>query len=180
MMPDDHVAAHAELSSYINREGLFGDPDIMSMTEDGHKYQVPTYQFWNQEGENHNLTAACTYASQDSVAHSSGFADRLTMLCHAGYEVPVLARIGQRVTSLVSSAGACERNWSTYDFIHSKKRNRLHPDRANDLVYVFTNSRLIHRFKEPEKFAEWVQEIASDDDDDDDDVVGEVFVEEGE
>ncbi len=31
--------------------------------------------------------------------------------------------------------------------------------------------------KEPEKFAEWVQEIASDDDDD---VVGEVFVEEGE
>ncbi|CAL8465875.1 g5411 [Coccomyxa elongata] len=96
----------------------------MSMTEDGHNNQIPTYQFWNQE---------------------------------------VLARIAQRVTALVSSAGACERNWSTYDFIHSKKRNRLHPDRANDLVFVFTNSRLIQEFKEPERFAEWVQEIESDD-----------------
>ena len=85
------------------------------------------------------------------------------MSCHAGYEVPLLARIAQRLTALVSSAGACERNWSTYDFIHSKKRDRLHPDRANDLVYVFTNSRLIQRFKEPEKFPEWVAEIASDD-----------------
>jgi hypothetical protein len=69
----------------------------------------------------------------------------------------VLARIAQRVTALVPSAGACERNWSTYDSIHSKKRNRLHPDRANDLVSVFTSSRLIQKFKEPEKFAEWVQ-----------------------
>ncbi len=65
-------------------------------------------------------------------------------------------------------AGACERNWSTYDFIHRKKRNSLKPDRANDLVYVFTNSRLIQRFKEPEKFAEWVQEIASDDEKEED------------
>jgi hypothetical protein len=30
-------------------------------------------------------------------------------------------------------------------------------------VYVFTNARLIHRFNEPEKFAEWVAEIASED-----------------
>ena len=173
MMPDDHVAAHAELSSYTNREGIFGDSDVMSVTEDGHKYQIPTYQFWNQEGKNPSLADACMHASEDRVAHSGGFADCLTMLCHVGYEVPVLARFGQRVTSLVSSAGACERNWSTYDFIHSKKRNRLHPDRANDLVYVFTNSRLIQRFKEPEKFAEWVQEIASDDDVDEEDCVEE-------
>ena len=65
------------------------------------------------------------------------------------------------VTALVSSAGACEWNWSTYDFIHSKKRNRLTPDRANDLVYVFTNAHLFQKFKEPEKFADWVAEIAS-------------------
>ena len=71
--------------------------------------------------------------------------------------------MAKRVTALVSSAGACERNWSTYDFIHSKKRNRLHPDRANDLVYVFTNLRLIQGFKAPKKFPEWVGEIASDD-----------------
>ena len=75
--------------------------------------------------------------------------------------------MAQRVTAMVSSAGGCERNWSTYDFIHSKKRNRLHADRANDLVYVFTNARLIEKFKSPEKFAEWVSEIGSDDEDED-------------
>ena len=81
--------------------------------------------------------------------------------------MPDLARIAVRVTACVSSAGGCERNWSTYDFIHSKKRNRLHPDRANDLVFVFTNTRLIQRFKKPEQFAEWVAEIASSDEDED-------------
>jgi len=51
MIPDEHVAAHTEYSSYTNNEGVFGDPELMSLTEDGHKYQIPTYQFWNQEGE---------------------------------------------------------------------------------------------------------------------------------
>jgi hypothetical protein len=36
-------------------------------------------------------------------------------------------------------------NWSTYDFIHNKKRNRLRPDRANDLVEVFSNLCLISK-----------------------------------
>ena len=31
----------------------------------------------------------------------------VSMSCDAGHEVPVLARIAQRVTALVSSAGAC-------------------------------------------------------------------------
>jgi hypothetical protein len=60
---------------------------------------------------------------------------------------------------MISSAGACERNWSTYDFIHCKKRNRLTPERANDLVFVFTNLQLAAKFRQPEKFAEWVTEV---------------------
>ena len=31
--------------------------------------------------------------------------------------------------------------------------------RANDLVFVFSNLRLMARFNQPEKFAEWVEEI---------------------
>ena len=60
---------------------------------------------------------------------------------------------------MTSSAGACERNWSSYEFIHFEKRNKLSPERANDLVFVFSNLRLMSRFNQPEKFAEWVQEI---------------------
>ena len=46
-------------------------------------------------------------------------------------------------------------NWSAYDFVHSKKRNRLGPDRARDLVYVFTNMRLQKKVQKSEAFAEW-------------------------
>jgi hypothetical protein len=41
----------------------------------------------------------------------------------------------------VVSSSSYERNWSSYSFVHSKARNRLLPSRAEDLVYVYTNSR---------------------------------------
>jgi hypothetical protein len=44
---------------------------------------------------------------------------------------------------------AAERNWSTYSFIHSIKRNRLSSKRAEKLVAVHSALRLAHR-KTPE------------------------------
>ena len=44
-------------------------------------------------------------------------------------------------------ACACERNWSTYDYIHNKKRNRLKAGRAEKLVFVFSNLRLIMKVR---------------------------------
>ncbi|MCO5579575.1 hypothetical protein L7F22_033432 [Adiantum nelumboides] len=61
---------------------------------------------------------------------------------------PKLQRLAIRVLSQVSSASACERNWSTYGFIHPLKRNRLGHKKADDLVYVHSNLRLLSR-KEP-------------------------------
>jgi hypothetical protein len=62
-----------------------------------------------------------------------------------GSECPEPQSVAQKVLSQISCASVCERNWSTYDFIHSKKRNRLRPDRVNDLVEVFSNLRLINK-----------------------------------
>lgn len=72
-----------------------------------------------------------------------------------GSDYPELQKVAVRVSAMVSGAGACERNWSAYDFVHSKKRNRLAPERAEDLVYVFTNMRLAKKAKKSEAFAEW-------------------------
>ena len=72
-----------------------------------------------------------------------------------GGEFPELQKVAVRVLAMVSSAGACERNWSAYDFVHSKKRNRLDPARAGDLVYVFTNMRLRKKARKSEAFADW-------------------------
>ncbi|PRQ39064.1 putative HAT dimerization domain, ribonuclease H-like domain-containing protein [Rosa chinensis] len=43
------------------------------------------------------------------------------------------------------SSSCCERNWSTYNFIHSVRRNKITPQRAEDLVFVHTNLRLLAR-----------------------------------
>ena len=43
------------------------------------------------------------------------------------------------------SSSCCERNWSTYSFVHSLKRNKMDPKRAEDLVYVHSNLRLLSR-----------------------------------
>jgi hypothetical protein len=75
-----------------------------------------------------------------------------------GKGTPELQSVAVKVLAQVSSACGCERNWSTYDFIHSRKRNRLAPGRARDLVWAFTNGRLADKMKaygHEEDFVGW-------------------------
>jgi hypothetical protein len=58
-----------------------------------------------------------------------------------GYDVPELCRIAMRVTYQAASSSACERNWSMFDFIVSKHRNRLHPKKQTMPVRVMSNLR---------------------------------------
>jgi hypothetical protein len=48
------------------------------------------------------------------------------------------------VLSKTCSASGCEHNWSVFERIHTKKRNRLEKKRLNDLVFVQYNLRLRH------------------------------------
>ena len=50
-----------------------------------------------------------------------------------------------RVLSQCCSAIGCERNWSTFEYVHSKKKNRLEHKRVNDLVFIHYNLRLRER-----------------------------------
>jgi len=50
-----------------------------------------------------------------------------------------------KLLSQPASPSCCERNWSTYSFIHSVKRNALTPERAEDLVFVNSNLRHLSR-----------------------------------
>ncbi|XP_073099112.1 uncharacterized protein [Elaeis guineensis] len=58
---------------------------------------------------------------------------------------PNLQKLAIRVLSQTCSASGCERNWSIFEHIHSKKRNRLEHQRLNDLVFVHYNLRLQQR-----------------------------------
>ncbi|GKB99952.1 hypothetical protein Tco_0986089 [Tanacetum coccineum] len=50
-----------------------------------------------------------------------------------------------KVLGQPTSSSCCERNWSTYSFIHSLRRNKLSPKRAEDLVFIHNNLRLLSR-----------------------------------
>ena len=54
-----------------------------------------------------------------------------------------LPKIAKRVLALTCSASSCERNWSMYSFVHNKSRNCLGTKKAEDLVYIYTNTRLL-------------------------------------
>ena len=66
-----------------------------------------------------------------------------------GDGAPELKHLAIRLLSQIASSSAAERNWSTYSFIHSIKRNRLTSRRAEKLVAVHSALRLEHR-KTPE------------------------------
>jgi hypothetical protein len=54
-----------------------------------------------------------------------------------------LPKIAKRILSLTCSASSCERNWSMYSFVHSKSRKHLRVDKAEALVYIYTNSKIL-------------------------------------
>ena len=62
-----------------------------------------------------------------------------------GRDTPELKILASRLLSQVASFSAAERNWSTYSYIHSIKRNRLTSKRAEKLVTVHHTLRFVDR-----------------------------------
>ena len=89
-------------------------------------------------------------ASMEDFSSSDSINDRWYMspikwwIIH-GTSAPLLQSIALKLLGQPCSSSCCERNWSTYNFIHSMKRNKLTPQRAEDLVYVHNNLRLLSK-----------------------------------
>ncbi|XP_028796952.1 uncharacterized protein LOC114752370 [Neltuma alba] len=62
-----------------------------------------------------------------------------------GSSIPELQQVAIRILSQTSSSSGCERNWSLFERIHNKRRNRLEHERLNDLVFTNYNLRLKDR-----------------------------------
>ncbi|GJW24493.1 hypothetical protein Tco_0038304 [Tanacetum coccineum] len=60
-------------------------------------------------------------------------------------KTPLLQALAFRVLPQPTSSSCSERNWSTYSFVNSLRRNKLTPKRAEDLVFVHNNLRLLSR-----------------------------------
>ncbi|PWZ45986.1 hypothetical protein Zm00014a_025106 [Zea mays] len=75
----------------------------------------------------------------DQVLEAAGRFGPAKWWANYGTQVPLLQKFAVRILSLTSSASGCERNWSCFEGIHTKKRNRLTCDRVDKLVYVRFN-----------------------------------------
>ncbi|KAL7582576.1 hypothetical protein Lser_V15G44376 [Lactuca serriola] len=62
-------------------------------------------------------------------------------------DIPVLKKFAIRILSQTTSSSGCKRNWSVFERIHMKWRNRLEHQRLNDLVFVHYNLHLQNRLK---------------------------------
>ncbi|CAN1750130.1 hypothetical protein LINPERHAP1_LOCUS3945 [Linum perenne] len=61
-------------------------------------------------------------------------------------DTPLLQNIAIKLLSQTASSSGCERNWSVFERIHTKRRNRLEHTRLSDLVFVHYNMRLQHMY----------------------------------
>jgi len=58
----------------------------------------------------------------------------------------LLRKLALKVLAQVVNSSSAERCWSTYSYIHNVKRNRLNENRAESLVYVHYNLRLLSHY----------------------------------
>ncbi|XP_044984844.1 uncharacterized protein LOC123452276 [Hordeum vulgare subsp. vulgare] len=52
-----------------------------------------------------------------------------------------------RILNLTTSSSRCERNWSTFEMVDAKRRNKLDVARRDNLVYIQFNGRMIDKRK---------------------------------
>jgi hypothetical protein len=79
-----------------------------------------------------------------------------------------LPKIVKCILSLTCSTSSCERIWSMYSFVHSKSRNRLGINKAEALVYIYTNSKLLCQRPGVDPMRWYDNNIFSEDSDPDD------------
>ena len=109
----------------LSKEASVWRDTIITMKKDGQ-------WAWNMLDFSDTLGA---FADPDSL-RDRGFVDLKCWWVLYGSSTPNLQALTLKLLGQLCSSSCCERNWSTYSFIHFSKRNKLTPARAEDLVYV--------------------------------------------
>uniref|UniRef100_A0A803NF28 BED-type domain-containing protein n=1 Tax=Chenopodium quinoa TaxID=63459 RepID=A0A803NF28_CHEQI len=112
---------------------LFQSPD--------ERFKINTeFAIFSQKSEGIFLNIDCMY--------DMALMDAKNWWATYGSQVPMLQNLAYKLLGQPSSSSCSERNWSTYKFIHSCTRNKFTPKRAQDLVYIHNNLRLLSRRSE--------------------------------
>ncbi|CAL8168316.1 unnamed protein product [Prunus armeniaca] len=150
-----HCLAHSLNPKFYSPEWLQEDPSRVAPHQDAEitrerKNYLEKYFSDDRARRDINVEYASFSMCLDDFGAIDAMNDRFHMepmvwwIVH-GSSTPNLQSIALKLLGKPCSSSCCERNWSTYSFIHSLRRNKLTPQRAEDLVFVHNNLRLLSR-----------------------------------
>ncbi|XP_071695401.1 uncharacterized protein [Rutidosis leptorrhynchoides] len=126
-----HLAAY-----YLNPFYLFNDINIQHYENANDVVVEVVEQLYHEDYE---LQGTICNVELPIYRNKEGKFGRTVALksCEASYgaSTPNLRKVAIRILSLTTASSSCERNWSTFKAIHTKKRNRLEVEKVNSLVY---------------------------------------------
>ncbi|CAL5368560.1 unnamed protein product [Camellia sinensis] len=114
-------------------------------------FQKNTTHLRNVYVEYGAFSSGSGYFNQPHVIEARMYEEPISWWANHGASTPLLQGLASKLLSQPASSSCCERNWSTYGHIHSIKRNRLASSRAEDLVFVHYNIRMLSRKKKEYK-----------------------------
>ncbi|GAU35525.1 hypothetical protein TSUD_155560 [Trifolium subterraneum] len=143
------------LTEAPNRVPPHQDPEISNERNKCLKRYFPLSDERNKVYHEFAQFSSCSgdFASFDSIEGRYKLDAKSWWVTH-GSSTRFIQKIALKLLVQPCSSSCSERNWSTYSFIHSMKRNKMDPKRAEDLVYVHTNLRLLSRKEEGYKKGE--------------------------
>ncbi|XP_050385846.1 uncharacterized protein LOC126802279 [Argentina anserina] len=150
-----HCLAHSLNPKYYSAEWLNEDPNRVAPQKDlevtNERKTCFMRYFVNEDDrkkfniEFANFSMAMAHFGSTNAIRDRYLMEPLMWWAVHGSSAPTLQGIAFKLVGQPCSSSCCERNWSTYNFIHSLKRNKIRPQRAEDLVFVHTNLRLLAR-----------------------------------
>ncbi|KAH1232682.1 hypothetical protein GmHk_09G025276 [Glycine max] len=143
------------LNEVPNRVPPHRDDELSSQRNKCLKRYFPHVNVRKKVYEEFSKLSSCAgdFGSFDSIEDRWAL-DPKTWWVMQGSSTPILQKVALKLLVKPCSSSCCERNWSTYSFIHSLKRNKMDPKRAEDLVFVHSNLRLLSRKEEGYKKGE--------------------------
>ncbi|CAH1449748.1 unnamed protein product [Lactuca virosa] len=144
---DSHAAGH-----YLNPSIFYNNPGVKEDSEVIKGLMACIHKMSSEEDETKIHQELSIYTGAEELfAQHMAVKLRTTLAptkwwMQYGSSAPTLKKFAVKVLSLTCSSSGCERNWSVFEHIHSKKRNRLERQNLNDLVYIKYNRALRRRY----------------------------------
>lgn len=90
-------------------------------------------------------------------------------MMNGGEHYNLLRGLAMKILGQCAANSSSERNWSMYKYVHSTVRNRLLADRAEKLVYMFCNEKILQHIESQgyeEDMPTWVYDCTTQEEDD--------------